>query len=104
MKIKKNGKSVELTEKEIKKIVTKHKINKFLNEQYTKTMRDKIHDLCKQYENFVKVNVPGDINKIDDSKLESIFSKIKTAMLSNIKEVKSAIEKEEEPKNNEKRS
>jgi len=98
MKIKKNGKSVELTEKEIKKIVTKHKINKFLNEQYTKTMRDKIHDLCKQYENFVKVNVPGDINKIDDSKLESIFSKIKTAMLSNIKEVKSAIEDKEEQK------
>jgi len=31
MKIKKNGKSVELTEKEIKKIVTKHKINKFKN-------------------------------------------------------------------------
>lgn len=101
MKIKKNGKSVELTEEEVKKIVTKHKINKFLNEQYTKTMRDKVHDLCRQYENFVKHNV-GDISKISDSKLESIFSKVKTAMLSNVEEVRKEIKKEVETIKNEK--
>jgi len=85
MKIKKNGKSVELTEEEVKKIVTKHKINKFLNEQYEKTIRDKIHDLCKQFENFVSANVDGNINKIDDDKLESIFSKVTVAMNSCVK-------------------
>jgi molecular chaperone DnaK (HSP70) len=94
MKIKKNGKTVNLSETEVKKIVTKHKINKFLNEQYTKPMRDKVHDLCKQYENFVRANVAGDISKVPDSKLETIFSKIKTAMLSNIEEIKNTIKKE----------
>lgn len=93
MKIKKNGSVVDITESEIKKIVTKHKINKFLNEQYIKTMRDKIHDLCRQYENFVKANV-GDISKLSDSKVESIMSKVKTAMLSNIEEVEKEIKKE----------
>ena len=33
MKIRKNGKTVNLTEAEIKQIVNKHKIKKFLNEQ-----------------------------------------------------------------------
>jgi molecular chaperone DnaK (HSP70) len=95
MKIKKNGREFDITESEIKKIVTKHKINKFLNEQYRKTMRDKIHDLCRQYENFVKLNV-GDISKLSDSKIESIMSKVKTAMLSNIEEVEKEIKKEVE--------
>jgi hypothetical protein len=99
MKIKKNGKTVNLSETEVKKIVTKHKINKFLNEQYKKSMRDKVHDLCQQYENFVKHNV-GDISKINDSKLESIFSKVKTAMLSNVEEVQKEIAREiDEPRN-----
>ena len=90
MKIKKNGKTVNLSETEVKKIV---------NKQYKKSMRDKVHDLCQQYENFVKHNV-GDISKINDSKLESIFSKVKTAMLSNVEEVQKEIAREiDEPKN-----
>jgi len=32
MKIKKNGKTINLSEKEVKKIINKNKVNKFLNE------------------------------------------------------------------------
>jgi len=44
MKIRKNGKTVNLTESEIKQIVNKHKIKKFLNEQDTPIITDVNND------------------------------------------------------------
>ena len=53
MKIRKNGKTVNLTETEIKQIVNKHKINKFLSEdKVSRKVEDK------------KIKVKSIINKL----------------------------------------
>jgi len=94
MKIKKNGKVVNLTEKEIKQIITKQKINKFLNEQIVQTMRDEIHDLMKSYEKIINSKVRG-IDVLPESKIEDIMGKVKRAMLQNVEELRKAVSTEE---------
>ena len=94
MKIKKNGKVVNLTEKEIKQIITKQKINNFLNEQSTISMRDEIHDLMRSYERIINSKVSG-INILPDSKVEDIMGKVKRAMLQNVEELRKAVSTEE---------
>lgn len=94
MKIKKNGKVVNLNEKEIKQIITKQKINRFLNEQAIQTMRDEIHDLMKSYERIINSKVTG-IDVLPDSKIEDIMSKVKRAMLQNVEELRKAVKTEE---------
>ena len=98
MKIRKNGKTVNLSETEIKQIVNKHKINKFLSEQAViQSMRDEIHDLMKAYERIINSKVGG-IDILPDSKVEDLMSKVKRSMLQNVedlrKEVRSAEDKE----------
>ena len=61
IKVKKGGEVVELNETEIKQIVNKHKINNFLSEQVTRSMRDEIHDLMKAYERIINSKVGGSI-------------------------------------------
>ena len=90
MKIKKNGKVVNLTEKEIKQIITKQKINRFLNEQAILTMRDEIHDLMKSYERIINSKVRG-IDVLPESKIEDIMGKVKRAMLQNVEELRKAV-------------
>ena len=102
MKIKKNGKVVNLTEKEIKQIITKQKINNFLNEQPTISMRDEIHDLMRSYERIINSKVSG-INILPDSKVEDIMGKVKRAMLQNVEELKKAVRSEEESKRKQKK-
>ncbi len=94
MKIKKNGKVVNLTEKEIKQIITKQKINRFLNEQAILTMRDEIHDLMKSYERIINSKVRG-IDVLPESKIEDIMGKVKRAMLQNVEELRKAVSTEE---------
>lgn len=94
MKIKKNGKVVNLTEKEIKQIITKQKINRFLNEQAILTMRDEIHDLMKSYEKIINSKVRG-IDVLPESKVEDIMGKVKRAMLQNVEELRKAVSTEE---------
>ncbi len=94
MKIKKNGKVVNLTEKEIKQIITKQKINRFLNEQAILTMRDEIHDLMKSYERIINSKVRG-IDVLPESKVEDIMGKVKRAMLQNVEELRKAVSTEE---------
>jgi hypothetical protein len=94
MKIKKNGKVVNLTEKEIKQIITKQKINRFLNEQAILTMRDEIHDLMKSYERIINSKVRG-IDVLPESKVEDIMGKVKKAMLQNVEELRKAVSTEE---------
>ena len=55
MKIRKNGKTVDLTESEIKQIVNKHKIKKFLNEQDTPIIKDINNDGVVDSRDFVEI-------------------------------------------------
>ena len=98
MKIRKNGKTVNLSETEIKQIVNKHKINKFLSEQaVVQSMRDEIHDLMKAYERIINSKVGG-IDILPDSKVEDLMSKVKRAMLQNVEDLRKEIRSSEEKK------
>jgi hypothetical protein len=98
MKIRKNGKTVNLSETEIKQIVNKHKINKFLSEQaIVQSMRDEIHDLMKAYERIINSKVGG-IDILADSKVEDLMSKVKRAMLQNVEDLRKEIRSSEEKK------
>jgi len=55
MKIRKNGKTVNLTESEIKQIINKHKIKKFLNEQDTPIITDVNNDGVIDGRDFVEI-------------------------------------------------
>jgi len=101
MKIRKNGKTVNLTETEIKQIVNKHKINKFLSEQaITRSMRDEIHDLMKAYERIINSKVSG-IDILADSKVEDLMSKVKRAMLQNVEDLRKEVRSSEDKKRSE---
>jgi hypothetical protein len=101
MKIRKNGKTVNLTETEIKQIVNKHKINKFLSEQaITRSMRDEIHDLMRAYERIINSKVSG-IDILADSKVEDLMSKVKRAMLQNVEDLRKEVRSSEDKKRSE---
>jgi len=101
MKIRKNGKTVNLSETEIKQIVNKHKINKFLSEQaITRSMRDEIHDLMKAYERIINSKVGG-IDILADSKVEDLMSKVKRAMLQNVEDLRKEVRSAEDKKRSE---
>ena len=101
MKIRKNGKTVNLTETEIKQIVNKHKINKFLSEQaITRSMRDEIHDLMKAYERIINSKVGG-IDILPDSKVEDLMSKVKRSMLQNVEDLRKEVRSSEDKKRSE---
>ena len=94
---KKEGEVIELTENEIKKIVNKHKINKFLNEQVVASMRDQIHDLMRTYEKIINSKVGG-IDILPDSKVEDLMSKVKKAMLQNVEDLRKEVKAAESKK------
>jgi len=101
MKIRKNGKTVNLSETEIKQIVNKHKINKFLSEQaITRSMRDEIHDLMKAYERIINSKVGG-IDILADSKVDDLMSKVKRAMLQNVEDLRKEVRSAEDKKRSE---
>jgi len=100
IKVKKGGDVVELNETEIKQIVNKHKINKFLSEQVTRSMRDEIHDLMKAYERIINSKVGG-IDILADSKVEDLMGKVKRAMLQNVEELRKEVRSGEEKKRSE---
>ena len=101
MKIRKNGKTVNLSETEIKQIVNKHKINKFLSEQaIMRSMRDEIHDLMKAYERIINSKVSG-IDILADSKVEDLMSKVKRAMLQNVEDLRKEVRSAEDKKRSE---
>jgi len=98
---KKNGKVVNLNETEIKQIVNKYKINKFLSEQaITRSMRDEIHDLMKAYERIINSKVGG-IDILADSKVEDLMSKVKRAMLQNVEDLRKEVRSAEDKKRSE---
>jgi len=102
MKIRKNGKTVNLSETEIKQIVNKHKINKFLvsEQALLRSMRDEIHDLMKAYERIINSKVSG-IDILADSKVEDLMSKVKRAMLQNVEELRKEVRSAEDKKRSE---
>tara|TARA_R110000824_G_C14798259_1_gene634099 strand:+ start:131 stop:541 length:411 start_codon:yes stop_codon:yes gene_type:complete len=101
VKFKKNGEVVNLNETEIKQIVNKYKINKFLSEQaITRSMRDEIHDLMKAYERIINSKVGG-IDILADSKVEDLMSKVKRAMLQNVEELRKEVRSSEDKKRSE---
>jgi len=100
IKVKKDGEVIELTENEIKKIVNKHKINKFLSEQVVASMRDQIHDLMRTYEKIINSKVGG-IDILPDSKVEDLMSKVKRAMLQNVEDLKKEVKTAETKKRSE---
>ena len=97
IKVKKDGEVIKLTENEIKKIVNKHKINKFLSEQVVASMRDQIHDLMRTYEKIINSKVGG-IDILPDSKVEDLMSKVKKAMLQNVEDLKKEVKAAETKK------
>jgi len=101
LKFKKNGKVVNLNETEIKQIVNKYKINKFLSEQaISRSMRDEIHDLMKAYERIINSKVGG-IDILADSKVEDLMSKVKRAMLQNVEDLRKEVRSAEDKKRSE---
>jgi hypothetical protein len=101
LKFKKNGKVVNLNETEIKQIVNKYKINKFLSEQaISRSMRDEIHDLMKAYERIINSKVGG-IDILADSKIEDLMSKVKRAMLQNVEDLRKEVRSAEDKKRSE---
>lgn len=102
MKIRKNGKTVNLSETEIKQIVNKHKINKFLvsEQALLRSMRDEIHDLMKAYERIINSKVSG-IDILADSKVEDLMSKVKRAMLQNVEDLRKEVRSAEDKKRSE---
>lgn len=102
MKIRKNGKTVNLSETEIKQIVNKHKINKFLvsEQALLRSMRDEIHDLMKAYERIINSKVSG-IDILSDSKVEDLMSKVKRAMLQNVEDLRKEVRSVEDKKRSE---
>ena len=101
MKVKKKGKVINLTEKEIKKIVTKYKINKFLNESIppleskggANTIEldeeDKVSDISKKLRNmFIKEYGNGiDLEAGEKSDLSSPLSKALHSLIKSIKKI-----------------
>jgi hypothetical protein len=101
MKIKKNGKIINLTEKEIKKIINKHKINKFLNESIPPLAakggphtieldeEDKVSDISKKIRNmFIQEygnNVEFEAGEKSD--LSSSLSKALHILIKSIKKI-----------------
>ena len=102
MKIRKNGKTVNLSETEIKQIVNKHKINKFLvsEQALIRSMRDEIHDLMKAYERIINSKVGG-IDILPDSKVEDLMSKVKRSMLQNVEDLRKEVKSAEDKKRSE---
>ena len=101
VKFKKNGEVVNLNETEIKQIVNKYKINKFLSEQaITRSKRDEIHHFMKAYERIINSKVGG-IYILSDSKVEDLMSKVKRAMLQNVEELRKEVRSSEDKKRSE---
>ena len=91
MKIQKNGKTINLTEKEAKKIINKYKINKFLNEDRISRVKNKkatriteiidqlreLNEMLKTTEYGSEVNkILGEIDSCVETQIEKIEDKL----------------------------
>ena len=103
MKIKKNGKTVNLTEEEVNKIINRQKINNFLaedtiyrKEQSKKTKIKSIINKLRELSNML-----GSVGDLPETKLNDVLHKVEQSVGQQIEDLEDAIVKQKENKNKE---
>ena len=100
MKIKKNGSVIDITESEIKKIITKYKINKFLNESLLndtakETKNNKMDSIIKNLRSLSNTLDTTSAN-IKASSIDKFFGQIENKILEKLEDVEELIKKQRE--------